>query len=139
MPESPAAITSTAPAVASVDRTRVEQVLVNLLMNAKRHALEGTSVRISVSDERDHVAIAVENDGDVLPEVTLKRLGERFFREDGSRARATGGLGLGLAIVNAVVERHSGSLSFARGPSDRGLCVSVRLPKTPPAHALADC
>jgi signal transduction histidine kinase len=116
-------------AMLALDPDRFQQVVVNLVSNAQRHARGG---EVLVRLEASHTATAtvltlrVDDDGPGVPEELLSRLGERLMRVDPSRTRATGGSGLGLAIVRAIVERHGGQLSFARSPAG-GLRAEVRL------------
>jgi two-component system, OmpR family, sensor histidine kinase BaeS len=116
-------------ATAVVDPTRIDQVLINLLMNAQRHTPEAGTVDLSVRRRDGVVEIVVEDSGEGVAPEALPHLGERLFRADASRTRKTGGHGLGLAIVRAVVARHGGSVSFERGALG-GLKVTVALPAT---------
>jgi len=115
------------PAMANVDRSRIEQVVVNLLTNAARYASKTARVRIHVETSDEHARIVVEDSGEGVPDEMLSRLGERLLRVDPSRSRRTGGSGLGLSIVRAIVERHGGSVRFDRSPLG-GLSVNVELP-----------
>jgi signal transduction histidine kinase len=115
---------------ASVDAARIEQTLVNLLRNAKRHAPSGGVIEVEAAPDGASVRLVVEDGGPPLPNEILARLGERLFRGDPSRSAETGGVGLGLAIVRSIVHRHGGTLDFARGGprGQGGLRVTVRLP-----------
>lgn len=111
---------------ADVDADRVEQVLINVVRNARRHARG--RVRVTLSPRDALAELVIEDDGEGVPDALLSRLGERLVRLDPSRTRATGGSGLGLSIVRAIVERHGGSLRFGRA-SLGGLAVVVELPR----------
>ncbi|MFO7626148.1 MAG: ATP-binding protein [Candidatus Fermentibacteraceae bacterium] len=110
----------------SVDRYRLEQVLVNLLENALRYTDSG---RIQVRAERyaDLVAIAVSDTGPGIAPEHLPRLFERFYVVDRSRSRRVGGTGLGLAIVKHIVEGMGGSVRVDSTPG-AGTIFTVMVP-----------
>ena len=114
---------------ADVDAGRIEQVVTNLVNNARRHAGAEGHVRVEVSATDERVAIVVDDDGAGVPDELLPRLGERLYRPDPARAASTGGHGLGLSIVRAVVQRHGGEIRFERAPMG-GLRVAIALPIT---------
>ncbi len=111
----------------SADPLRLEQVLVNLLKNALRYAGTG-AVRVEVSAAGAVARLTVEDAGPGVADEQLARLGERLFRGDPSRDRRTGGHGLGLAIVRAIVEKHGGTITFAHAKLG-GLAVEIELPR----------
>ncbi|MFN0250579.1 MAG: sensor histidine kinase [Kofleriaceae bacterium] len=118
---------------ATVDPLRIDQVVTNLLDNAARHAAGGTvAVALATCDGDHHITI--EDSGAGVPEDELPQLGRRMLRLDPSRARSSGGHGLGLSIVCVIVERHGGDVKFGRA-SLGGLAVDIRLPVTPPTSA----
>ncbi len=90
------------------DAARLHQVLTNLLTNARRHTPPGTKVTVSVSREATGVRLRVADDGPGIPEDLRARVFERFTRADASRTRDSGGAGLGLALVQAIVAAHGG-------------------------------
>jgi len=110
------------------DRSRIDQVVSNLVSNATRYAA-GTAIQIAVSRQPDGVAIEVRDHGPGLPEGQLARLFERFER--GASMRHYGGLGLGLYVVRQITEAHGGSVT-ARNAAGGGACVTVRLPVAGP-------
>lgn len=95
------------PAV-TADRTRVRQVLHNLLGNALRHTPPGGSIVVAASARNGGVDLSVRDTGDGMEPQQLEHVFDRFYRTDPSRNRETGGSGLGLAIVKAIVEAHGG-------------------------------
>ncbi len=102
------------PMIADPDRLR--QVLDNLLDNGLRHAPEGSTVTVT-TEARDHaIVLAVADTGPGLTTEQQARVFDRFYRADDSRARSSGGLGLGLAIAKAIVEAHHGSLTVQSTP-----------------------
>lgn len=117
----------TEPTTAWVDRERIEQVVVNLLTNAARYAAEAGRIRVRVREDGELARIVVDDAGEGVPSDKLERLGERLLRIDPSRSRKTGGSGLGLSIVRAIVERHGGSVRFGKSALG-GLEVTLELP-----------
>lgn len=113
---------------AIVDPHRLEQVLVNVLVNAYRYTPADRAIEVAVREDGDRVRLTVDDGGKGVDDATLAKLGERLFRADSSRNRRTGGSGLGLSIVRAIVERHGGLLRFERSKLG-GLQVQVELPK----------
>jgi signal transduction histidine kinase len=106
-------ISTTAPRDLSVtaDRTRMQQVLANLLDNAVKYTAPGGRIALTASAQRDEVVIVVEDTGiGVLPE-DLPKIWDRLYRGDQSRSQR--GLGLGLSLVKAVVQAHRGSVQVA--------------------------
>jgi signal transduction histidine kinase len=97
----------------------------NLLDNAVRHA--AGRVRVGLHHGDGWAELTVDDDGPGIPAEAEQRIFDRFARLVGSRDRATGGVGLGLAVVRAVVEHHGGTVSYARSPLG-GARFAVRLP-----------
>ena len=94
------------------DRDRLIQVLMNLVRNAVAYTPEGGIVSIeAVSAGPGQVAVSVSDTGIGIPPEDLKRVFERFYRADASRARSTGGFGLGLSIARDLVEAMHGTVS----------------------------
>lgn len=92
------------------DPHRMMQVLTNLLGNAIKFSDRGSSVRVSVTRDADHVSIAVADNGRGIPEDQLATVFERFGQVDSGDARRQGGTGLGLAIVKEIVDRSGGAI-----------------------------
>lgn len=93
------------------DRSRVRQVLVNLIVNALNYGKEGGHVLIGFYDMDQNILIEVSDNGDGIEQVHLPRLFERFYRVDSSRSRDLGGTGLGLAIVKHIIESHDQNIN----------------------------
>jgi two-component system OmpR family sensor kinase len=101
------------------DRDRLEQALQNLAANAIRYAPPGSTLRVSarpVADHGQYVMIAVEDEGPGIPEAHLPHVFDRFYKAEASRSGNSGGSGLGLSIVKAIVERHDGRLTVTSVP-----------------------
>ncbi|MEW2264786.1 HAMP domain-containing sensor histidine kinase [Streptomyces sp. NPDC047853] len=104
------------PALVSADAARLQQVLVNLLGNARTHTPPGTTVTARVRRSGAWLCVDVEDDGQGIPAALLPRVFERFARGDSARSRATGSTGLGLAIVQAVASAHGGAVTVGSVP-----------------------
>ena len=100
-----------------MDRTRIEQVLGNLLQNAIGHTPGGGRVDVTVDASESSARVTVEDTGEGISPDDLPHVFDRLFRADPSRARSTGGAGLGLTIARQLVEAHGGSI---RAESDPG-------------------
>lgn len=111
------------------DAARLQQVLVNLLANAKVHTPEGTTITTTLraGSATNSAAFSVADDGPGIPDNVRERIFERFARGDDSRSRKAGSTGLGLSIVDAVVGAHGGAVEV--GSSDQGATFTVTLPK----------
>ena len=90
------------------DRTRIGQVLGNLLANAARNSPESSPIRVSAAREGVHVAVSVSDDGTGIPAESLPHLFRRFSRVDAGEPR--GDAGLGLAVCKGIVEAHGGRI-----------------------------
>ncbi|MFJ4775087.1 sensor histidine kinase [Streptomyces sp. NPDC088762] len=124
------------PALVRADPARIQQVLVNLLANARTHTPPGTTVTAHVSRETSRVRLRIEDDGPGIPPALLPHVFERFARGDASRSRAAGSTGLGLAIVHAVVTAHSGQVGVRSEPGRT--CFEVLLPLAPDTAAAGE-
>lgn len=102
----------------------------NLLHNALQHSLPGAAVEIRALAQVGALDLTIQDHGDGIDPAVLPHVFERFYRGDPSRARSTGGAGLGLAIARALVERAGGSISIASQPGT-GTTVTLRLPLAP--------
>jgi two-component system, OmpR family, phosphate regulon sensor histidine kinase PhoR len=109
------------------DPAKLHDVLRNLIANAITYSPERTAIRVEAAREGSSVVIAVSDEGPGIPEESLPRVFERFYRVDKSRARDPGGTGLGLAIVKHLVELHKGEVKAENRPTG-GARVSVTLP-----------
>ena len=99
------------------DADRIHQVFNNLLANARAHTPDGTAITITARAEIDGAYISVADSGPGLNEADQKRIFERFFRADPSRQRNRNeGSGLGLSIVDAVMQAHGGRVGVTSKP-----------------------
>ena len=113
------------------DSNRLRQVVDNLLVNAVRHTPPGTPVEVEVAENSGSCVVSVLDRGQGIPPELQERIFEPFFRADPSRSRATGGEGLGLAIVSTIVGAHGGQVGVSPREGG-GSRFWVRLPLAPP-------
>ena len=126
-PQWPLNIEATGPVLVYGDRGRLRQVFDNLLSNVRAHTPPGTAATVAVSRVGDEAVCQVADDGPGISAEDAARLFERFFRADPSRSRASGGAGLGLSIVAAIVASHGGTVSAAPAAGG-GAVFTVRVP-----------
>jgi len=117
----------TLPAV-NVDSQRISQVLRNLLDNAVAHTIAG-GITVTAGQYGKQVRVDVIDTGEGIPEEDLPNIFERFYRVDKSRARATGGSGIGLTIARRLVEAHGGNIEV-HSDQGKGSCFSFTIPVT---------
>ena len=128
------------PVIAYGDQHRLQQVIANLLANARTHTPAGTHVHTAVLVYGPEAVVTVTDNGPGIPPEVSNRVFERFARGDASRMRspdaATGSTGLGLAIVAAVVDAHHGRVTVTSQPGRTQFTVHLRLASLVPAsHA----
>ena len=113
------------------DPDRLARVFMNLISNALKYGDGATFVRLSAKTfPSENIAeIRVTNNGEKIPEESIKRLFDRFYRVESSRNTKTGGTGLGLAIVNGVIEAHGGTVRVES--NDDLTSFIIRLPLQP--------
>jgi signal transduction histidine kinase len=109
----------------------IGQVLSNLMQNAARYTDDGGEILVRLRADGGWVRCAIENTGAGIPPAELPLIWERLHRVDPSRARASGGAGIGLAIVRQIVEAHGGQVGAS---SDGGWTrIWFQLPGAPAA------
>jgi two-component system CheB/CheR fusion protein len=113
------------------DRTRIAQVLGNLLQNAQKFTPRGGWTEVQVERRDGQVAIKVRDNGAGIGEDILPFIFEPFTQADRTLDRSRGGLGLGLALVKALVELHGGSVRASSGGPGRGAEFQILLPLLP--------
>ena len=111
-----------------VDPVRFEQVILNLLDNARKYSEPNTKIVVKAKETESETVIAIKDHGKGIPAEDLPRIFDRFYRVDKSRARSLGGSGLGLSIVKQLVEAHGGKISAVSSPQS-GTTFSITLPK----------
>lgn len=108
------------------DADRLRQVLANLLVNARVHTPAGTTVTTTVRRHESTVTLEVADDGPGIPDTLQPQLFHRFSRGDAARSPGSGSSGLGLAIVDAIVRGHGGSVAVESSPA--ATTFTVHLP-----------
>jgi signal transduction histidine kinase len=119
------------PARVRGDATRLGQVVGNLVDNALEHTPRGGTVTVTVASQPDTAVLTVADTGEGIAAEHLPRLFERFYRVDPARSRAEGGSGIGLAVVQALVTAHNGTVTAASDGPGHGAQFVVRLPAAP--------
>ena len=112
------------------DRSRLEQVMINVIGNAIKYTPDGGHILITAGSDEESVWMEVSDDGIGIPPQDRTHIFDRFYRVDKARSRESGGTGLGLSIAKEIVERHSGSIGLVphSGP---GTTIRIELPLTP--------
>ena len=126
-PDRHVVLSVSAVAVVRGDAVRLRQVVDNLLANVRTHTPAGTATFITIGVTDGSAALTVRDDGPGMPTEQAARIFERFYRSDASRSRASGGSGLGMAIVHALVTAHHGRIDVDTTPG-RGLTIRIALP-----------
>jgi two-component system OmpR family sensor kinase len=145
-PERSISLESSGPAAVVGDADRLRQAIDNLLGNAVQHTSPGTPIEVRLHTEPTQVGIEVADHGQGIPAEERERIFEPFHRADPSRARASGGVGLGLAIVSAIARAHGGSVGVASNGT-AGATFWIKVPRqaaqtassqdqTPPARSV---
>jgi len=111
------------------DKERIEQVLINLVINSIKYGNSGGLTTVSIASySKNQIVINIEDNGEGINETHIPRLFERFYRVDRSRSRKQGGSGLGLAIVKHIVESHKQQV-FVKSTLGKGSTFSFTLEK----------
>ncbi|WP_264738015.1 sensor histidine kinase [Cytobacillus firmus] len=110
------------------DQDRVIQILTNILNNALQYTSPNKKVVISVLEENDNIGFVITDEGVGIDEKDLPHLFERFYRGDKSRTRKTGGIGIGLSIVKALVNAHGGDIKV-KSELNNGTIITILFPR----------
>ena len=110
------------------DKPKIEQVLINLIVNSINYGKEGGETLVRFYDMEDTLLIEVADNGIGIAPDHLSRIFERFYRVDKSRSRHAGGSGLGLSIVKHIIYAHDQTINVRSSP-DMGSTFSFTLQK----------
>ena len=111
-----------------VDTNKIYQLMIILLDNAIKYTEENDVIKIKTYMKDNKCVIEVSDTGIGVSDEGLKRIFERFYREDAARSRETGGSGLGLSIANYIVTAHGGTIKATHN-LPKGTIFTIRLPK----------
>lgn len=111
-----------------MDRKKIYQVIVILLDNAIKYTKQGDRIQVSASRKNKLWEVHVQNTGPSISKEAQQHLFDRFYREDKSRSKETGGYGLGLAIAKQIVEEHQGTITVKDvNPHGADFCIQLPL------------
>lgn len=113
------------------DPDRIQQVLLNVLDNARKHSAAGSRVSVDCRKVRSEIVIEIKDEGEGIRSEEVPYVFERLYRADKSRSRESGGSGLGLAIAKEIVESHGGKIELT-SEYGKGTIVTVRLEREGP-------
>jgi signal transduction histidine kinase/CheY-like chemotaxis protein len=116
------------PAWIDGDHTRIQQLVTNLLVNAATYTARGGHVRVRVFRESGGAVLRVSDDGRGIDRENLSRIFDLFFQADSTVDRSTGGLGIGLTLVQRLARLHGGDVKAESEGRGRGASFTVRLP-----------
>ncbi len=108
------------------DAARIHQLVSLLVDNAVKYTPEGGTIRVRWWKNGKKAGFSVQNTCDTLPDGDLNRLFDRFYRADASRARESGGYGIGLSVAAAIVQAHKGKITAER--TGDGICFKAVFP-----------
>lgn len=116
------------PVQINADRTRIKQVVVNLLDNAIKYTPRGGKIHIRVFSTDTKAILEIRDNGVGISQDALPHVFERFYRDNSSSSKAIRGAGIGLSIVRSVVQAHGGSISI-NSVEHKGTRVTIELPR----------
>ena len=131
---------ATTPACIEGDAVRMEQIVSNIIGNAVKYTAPGGKIAITLTVDGDEVVLRVEDNGFGIAPELLPRVFDLFVQGERTLDRAQGGLGIGLTLVQRLVNLHQGTVSVSSSGPDCGSVFTVRLPRVTAADAapLAD-
>ncbi len=119
------------PIMVTADKDKIQQVLINLIVNSIKYGHKGGTTEISIENLiKNKIIVRVTDNGEGIEKSNIPRLFERFYRVDKSGARSEGGSGLGLSIVKHILEAHEEKI-YVESVPDVGSEFSFTLEKTP--------
>ncbi len=119
--------TSLKPVIATVDKSKFEQVIINLISNAIKYTQEFGVIHLSTSLVDNYCEISVKDNGIGIPQKDIPFIFDRFYRVDKGRSRSLGGTGLGLSICNSIIAEHKGEIKV-KSVERKGSEFIVRIP-----------
>jgi signal transduction histidine kinase/ActR/RegA family two-component response regulator len=131
-------ISSAQPLYVDGDSARLVQCVANLLTNASKYTDARGHIRVETRAEQSSAVVSIRDDGIGISPELLPRIFGLFVQSDRSLARSEGGLGIGLSVVQKIVEMHGGSVSAASAGLSRGATFEIRLPVIEPPAATSE-
>ena len=119
---------SATPAWVNADHTRIEQILTNILVNAACYTSPGGRIDVRVTADSQHAIVEVSDDGRGIAADDLSRVFDLFFQGEPSVDRSTGGLGIGLTLVQRLATLHGGEITASSPGEGKGATFTLRLP-----------
>jgi signal transduction histidine kinase len=112
----------------SADKQLIKQAIRILVDNSIKYTPEGEKIVLRVAGDGDDIRITVQDSGIGIPPESIPRIFDRFYRSDESRARKTGGSGLGLSIAQWIIERHGAHFEVL-SRVDIGTRITIVMPR----------
>ena len=97
--------------VVYADRTRIQQVIYNLVDNAIKFTPEGRHITVQVTEKSEKIYVSVKDEGVGIPPESIKKVFDRFYKTDPSRGKDKTGTGLGLAITKEIIKAHGETIN----------------------------
>lgn len=116
------------PILLDADLTRLAQVISNLLSNSAKYTPPGGEIWLTAERQQQEILITVRDTGIGIPPTALNRIFDMFSQVPRSLEQSTGGLGIGLALVKALVEMHGGTVGVTSDWPGKGTTFNIRLP-----------
>jgi signal transduction histidine kinase len=113
---------------AHIDQNAFDSILTNIIENAVKYSEPNTKIIIGLTDENENFILTVSDQGKGISAENINKLFNKFFREENELTRQTKGTGLGLYIVNFLVQKHKGSITI-ENQIPKGLIVKIKIPK----------
>jgi len=111
----------------NADKDKITQVIINLLSNAIKYTNKGGNIEVGLFEHKNGIKLIVKDNGIGIPDEDKEYIFDRFYRVDKSRTRLTGGAGIGLSIVKAIVDSHNGSIGV-ESSEKKGTTFVVYIP-----------
>ena len=125
------------PIWARIDSTRIEEVFVNLLVNAAKYTSDGGRIEIACEHHPNHALVRIRDNGAGIEPALLPRIFDLFTQADRTLDRAQGGLGIGLSLAHRVIELHGGTIEARSEGAGKGSEFIVRLQLAPAPGVVA--
>ena len=114
--------------IINANEDSLRQLFSNIVQNIVRHTPNDSIIEISSVEKADSIEIIIDDSGPGIPEHLRDQVFERFSRLDDSRSRDTGGFGLGMSIIKAVMDKHKGDVKLEASKFN-GLRIRLNFPK----------